>query len=171
MTVSSGALIAKATGEHAVSLVHQAHAIDFSDAVGVGWFFSSIPDAEDDPPFFRAVDLHAEVTPVPATGHVVGVDGVLHGREFGVEGFDFGFPGNRIEEVDGCGVATGLHIEMVAIFRKPRKMEGPDGQGMLKIAFGGKCEVMVSGLWYGYAPEIDRSLLARLKVDSTRKRL
>ena len=65
----------------------------------------------------------------------------------------------------------GLHIEMVAIFRKPRKMEGPDGQGMLKIAFGGKFEVMVSGLWYGYAPKIDRSLLTRLKVDSTRKPL
>ena len=48
-------------------------------------------------------------------------------------------------------------------------MEGPDGQGMLKIAFGGKFEVMVSGLWYGYAPKIDRSLLTRLKVDSTRK--
>jgi hypothetical protein len=50
-------------------------------------------------------------------------------------------------------------------------MEGPDGQGMLKIAFGGKFEVMVSGLWYGYAPKIDRSLLTRLKVDSTRKPL
>ena len=31
-------------------------------------------------------------------------------------------------------------------------MEGPDGQGMLKIAFGGKFEVMVSA-WYGYAPK------------------
>ena len=121
MTVSSGALIAKATGEHAVSLVLPGARDRPATRLGSIWFFSSIPDAEDDPPFFRAVDLHAEVTPVPATGHVVGVDGVLHGREFGVEGFDFGFPGNRIEEVDGCGVATGLHIEMVAIFRKPRR--------------------------------------------------
>ncbi len=126
MTVSPGALVAKAAGEYAVSLFHQAHTIDLGHTIGIGRFSPAIPDAEDDPAFFRAVDLHAEVTSVPAAGHVVGVDGILNGREFSVEGFHLGFLGYRVKQVDRCGIASGLQIEMVVIFLQSCEIEGLD---------------------------------------------
>ena len=114
MTVSAGAFVAEIPGIDPVALAHELHPLLGGDLVAIDRLVAAVPHRKDDAPLGGAVDLHAEVAPVPSAGHVEGGDRFLHGGHLAVEGRD-GVGGSLVAQVDRGGVASLLEVEMSAI--------------------------------------------------------
>ena len=72
MTVPAGAFVAKIARENARAFGDQRDAIIRADFVPVHAFAAAVPDAENNPPLRRAVDLHAKVAAMPAARLEIG---------------------------------------------------------------------------------------------------
>ena len=88
MTVAARAFIPEITGKDAVSLAHEFDAIFIGNLASRLRFIAAVPYTEDNPPLSGAINLHAEVTALPAARHVVRPQWILDRGHFTVKGSD-----------------------------------------------------------------------------------
>ena len=156
MAVTTGAFVAEIAGVHTFALGDERRAVRGIYPVAIYGFLAAIPNAEDDAAFRGAVDLHAEVTAVPAAGFKIGPQGRLHAGDFAVESVNVRDAGRGIGEMHGSGVAAFLEIEMCT--RGGRAIQGkrfnPASSGALVIQ-GFQGDGLVAGGSDGEGPKVD----------------
>lgn len=99
---------------HAIPIDHQLNPLLGGDLVAIDGLVTAVPHREDDPPLGRAVDLHAEIAPVPAAGHVEGGHRFLDRGHLAIERRDGMGRGHVAEVHRGC-VAALLEVEVGAL--------------------------------------------------------
>src|SRR5262245_51485250 len=112
MAVPARAFIAEIPRHHPFTLGYESHTVPNGHLVPVHGFVAAVPDAENDAPFSGAVDLHAEIAPVPAAGHVVGPERVFQAGHLAIERVDPDVLGHGVKQMDGGCIPPGLEIEM-----------------------------------------------------------
>ena len=111
VAVAAGSLIAEVARVNTVALALKLDPLFGGDLVPIDGFVAAVPDRENDAPFRGAVDLHAEISPVPAAGHVEGGHRFFNRGDFAIKGGD-GVGRSLVTEVNRSRVAPLLEIEV-----------------------------------------------------------
>jgi hypothetical protein len=115
------------------------------DLVAIDRFVAAIPDRENDAPLGGAVDLHSEVPPVPAAGHVEGGHRFLDRGHLAVKG-GYGIGRGLVAEVDGRGIAAFLEVEVGAFESGTVEDEGLELPGVQALGIERfESEVLIAG--------------------------
>jgi hypothetical protein len=119
--VAARAFVAKVAGVDACSFSHQPDSIRFTNFLAVDCFVATVPDTENDASLSRAVDLHPEITSMPAASHVICGDWFLNGRYFAIKRFHVQVIVCGIHQMHRSRIASFFHIEVNAFCRRTDK--------------------------------------------------
>src|SRR5262249_11862893 len=90
MAVAARPFVAEILGYDALAFGHKLDAVGLGDVAAIDGLVATVPHAENNPPLGFGVDLHPEITAIPAASHIVGPKWMFERCDLAVECCDVG---------------------------------------------------------------------------------